>query len=419
MVDPKRIRDKFLMRSEIIYFNCGGLGPPIESVRNSRIEWFDIRDRYGPTSSVTEMILRRTVEKCRRNAAKLLNVKPEEIIFTQNTTEGVKTVLEAIDFRIDDEVLVTDMEHDTIYYCCNWAANKFGISIREVTLSDISKHPKKIVSKIVDCISSKTRLFIISHIAYNTGIRLPLKEIIKACKQKNQDTTVLVDGAHSFGHIEADLKDINCDFFASDGHKWLLGPEGSGLLYSKIGYLRGNTSNGIKIFSFKGFSTSFETTVKALTKSKIQHLQISKTIPDRYIELATIDATTVFGLNAAIEFLSQYGGGIKEIESRIKYLSGLLTHKLDTLEYVEILSPRDEHFQSGIVCFKIKGNESSEFTQKIVNELEKRNIVCRFIPRPICVRICIHYYNTEIDIELLIGALCDILEKYGGFNNKD
>ena len=320
--------------------------------------------------------------------------------------------MDAINFSSDDEILTTDLEHDTALYNCIIIHHKFGVDIKKVSLYHNHHNLKDIPELIKKQITPNTRLLLISHISYSTGIRLPIEEIIRTCKASFPNLLVLIDGAHAIGQINIDLKKINCDFYTTDAHKWLLGPEGIGLLYIRKKFVRTNNPDRIDFHFLRGLSIDpkYELNTNqfnALLNSKsvsFPHLVNSQ----RPLELGTVNRSDILGLGVAIKFINTIG--IQNIEQRIFYLTDALREKLQKIPKIKIISPTDKNFSSGIVSLQIEGFDSYNKLKDLVTKLERDyHIICRAIPYPKCIRACVHFFNNERDIDTFTKVISQII----------
>lgn len=414
MMNWAKIKKRLLLTNNCIYLNSGGLGPNPEAVLDVQLNFLRKRNTgNGPSSSILQENLKRKILNIREKIAAFLGLQSDlgEIIFTPNTTEAIRFVLDAINFSSNDEILTTDLEHDTALYNCVITHQKFGVHIKKISLYDNHRNLEAIPKLIRKQITPNTRLLLISHISYSTGIRLPVEEIIKTCKASFPNLLILIDGAHATGQINVDLRKINCDFYATDAHKWLLGPEGIGLLYARKKFLEANNPNKINFHFLRGLSVNpnYEpnaTTFNALLNS--QNVSFSHIVnSQRALELGTVNRSDILGLGAAIEFINNIG--IDNIEKRIFYLTNILREKLRNLPQIKIISPDNKNLCSGIVSFQIKDFDSYNKLKDLTKKLEHDyNIICRAIPYPKCIRTCVHFFTNERDIDTFLKVISQI-----------
>ncbi|MFC1726847.1 aminotransferase class V-fold PLP-dependent enzyme, partial [candidate division KSB1 bacterium] len=207
----KMVRMQFPLTFDRYYFNTSGLGPSPRIVIDTVTEWTYKLETICETGHGD-------VHKVNEKAAKLLNADPEEIAVTRNTTEGMNIVVRSLPLQKGDEVILTSHEHPG--GSIPWLAlmKEIGIKIKLIEPDLTGESNLEIIEKNI---TKKTRVVSIDHIPCTTGMIFPAKEIVQLCRSKNIFTCF--DGAHPPGMMPVDLKDIDPDFYATSGHKWLFG----------------------------------------------------------------------------------------------------------------------------------------------------------------------------------------------------
>ena len=157
-------------------------------------------------------------ERARAAAARSVGARTEDVALTNSTSQGVATVVGAIDWQAGDRVVTTTDEHPGITAPLATAAARYGVEVIEVP-------PAEVVPAVVDGI----RLVALSHVLWTTGVELDLPAIAQAAHKVG--ARLLVDGAQSAGNITVDVTRSGADYYAFSGQKWLLGPMGSGALW--------------------------------------------------------------------------------------------------------------------------------------------------------------------------------------------
>jgi len=189
-------------------------------------------------------------EKSRDSVAKFVNAnRPQEIVFTKGTTEGINMLACGLSdwIKKDDEVVTTIMEHHSNFVPWQQLALKKRLKLKVIDidkrgelnyqLANIKNQKSKIKdkvqkSKINNVITKKTKILTLTYVSNVTGVVNPVKEIIKQAKAINPSIITVVDGAQAVAHFPIDVCDLGCDFFVFSGHK-LFGPTGVGILWGK------------------------------------------------------------------------------------------------------------------------------------------------------------------------------------------
>src|SRR6185437_9445498 len=224
--DLQEHRSYFPALGNKAYFNYGGQGVLPKQAMSAVFCSYDYVQTNGPFSAKMLHWLQDESDKTKAAFAHVLNAEAESIALTSSVTEGCNIAMWGFDWKPGDHLLMSDCEHPSIVAIAEQLAARFGVEVGFVPLIDAQVDP---VRAIADNITPKTRLVVLSHVLWNTGRMLPAKEIAAAFRSKN--AKLLLDGAQSAGVMPVDLTDLDCDFYAITGHKWLCGPEGVGALY--------------------------------------------------------------------------------------------------------------------------------------------------------------------------------------------
>jgi len=225
------------------------------------------------------------------------------------------------------------------------------------------------------------RLLAISFVQFLTGYRAPLQVIGEIC-QRNQ-CIFLVDAIQGLGAFPIDVRDCHIDALAADGHKWLLGPEGCGILYIR------------QVLQDRIDPVEFGWTNVAGYADYASRDMTLRTDAGRY-ECGTLNTIGCFGLRAAIEFLLEVGPG--EMAPVVQNLGDRIAAGVETLGY-QVLGERTPASGAGIVSFRKSGLEAGS----IVRRLRAAGISCA--PRAGWVRTSPHFYISPGDIDRMLGEL--------------
>jgi L-cysteine/cystine lyase len=385
------LRQQFPALTNKAYFNYGGQGPLSQVAKDAIFRSYDLIQQRGPFSQGVNDFAIKLQRDLRNTIASELGVTAHTIALTEDVTVGCNIALWGIDWKAGDHILLSDCEHPGIIAAVGELQRRFQL---EVSICPLLKtlNEGDPVAIIGDYLQPNTRLLVISHILWNTGQVLPLKEIVEVCQKfslsHSQRIFVLVDAAQSVGVLPLNLSEIGVDFYAFTGHKWWCGPDGLGALYVSpdaledlhptfIGW-RGITvnSNG-KPTGWKSDATRYEIATSAVPLSA--------------------------GLKDAIALHHQWGT-VEERYQEICRLSGYLWENLGAISGVECL--RTSPPESGLVSFQLTNGKSH---QELVNNLEKEGVMLRTIHNPNCVRACVHYFTLDSEIEQLVDAIGQVI----------
>lgn len=368
------IRSQFLLTDERVYFNNGGLGPSprrvVDAVYQATLELEQISETGHEK-----------LERVREDAAQFLGCDPEEIAFTRSTTEGMNYVARGLDLKPGDEVLMSTHEHPG--GAMPWVAlkNERGIRIR---LFEPALTAQENYDAIVRSIGPRTRVLSISHMTCTTGTVFPVAEIADFCHKK--DIIFVLDGAHPPGQMPLNLHATGADFYATSGHKWLLGPKGTGLLY-----IRKEMHDRWRPSFVGAYSADYD-----LDRLFYQPIRAAKTV-----EYGTRNIPLVLGLGEAMRFLSEIG--LEKVRRHNVALCNILVSGLQDLPGLRILTPTELASRGSIITFK----PLALSMQETIDRMAQRG----FRLRPVgehglsAIRVSCHIYNTPDQVHALVFEL--------------
>ncbi|MFZ0511785.1 MAG: aminotransferase class V-fold PLP-dependent enzyme [Candidatus Nitrosopolaris sp.] len=311
----------------------------------------------------------------------------DEIAFTHSTSEGMNIIAH----MLSGKGIVISNELEFPSSNLPWL-NKNTDNIKFVKARDDNKILVEDIAKVMEQNSKRAKTVVTSHVQYSTGFRQDLEELGKLTKQNG--LYFVVNSTQSLGALYFKVKDFGVDFMASNGHKWMLSSFGVGAIYIKRKYLR-----DAKNFKPPFFSQSGQKRRENFDSNMKMNMSNSAT----RFELGTPNLPNIVALNAALKYISKIG--IRNIEKRILNLTDYLIDSLKNMK-LQILSPIEEKkYRSGIILFKARKKKPLE----IVTELGKRNNII-VSARGKGIRVSIHFYNNEQDVDRLIIGLKIILQ---------
>ena len=375
--------------NDMTYLNTGWSGPSPVYVVDAIKSRLELESFNGPTSPEILESAQKIMSDSKVLVSQLFNCQPEEVMLTDNTTDGINVILNGLPWKPGDEVVLCDLEHPSVLLPAYNLQSSKGVRLRMVSIGLDSNH-NDIRQSFASVITRRTRLVMCSHIQFSTGLRMPVSAIASVAHKVG--ARVLVDGAQGPGHIELDMNALGVDFYSSPGQKWLLGPDQTGALFIRHNLIPELQPSRIGF----GFSSNFnlEGRFEAVTNS------IDK------FSMSTTSAPLRAGYNAAVTKILAHK--MPEIEKRNLELTRILKNSLSSVDGVKILSPLEGAECSALTTFQVDGVDSDKATLKL---WKNDKIVVRAIESQQGIRVSTAFFNTEDEINKLVDAIKQLSKK--------
>jgi len=369
-LDVERYRRQFPVTESSIYMNHAAVSPLSRRVRDAMVSLLDEVHQNGAQNWEQWV---RTYDAARQSLARLINADPDEVAFTKNTSEGVSTFANGLEWRPGDEIVSLEGEFPSNFFA--WKAlEKRGVVLRLV------KPEQGCVSheSIVNALTARTRVVAVSFVDYLSGFRLDLEQLGQACAA--QGCLLFVDAIQGLGAFPLDVKASQIAALAADGHKWLLGPEGCGMLYVNRQVMESVTPTEVGWWGVRHWAD-------------FTNRELSWRGDARRYECGTLNTVGIYGLGAAVDLLLEVR--IPNIAERILDLTerlrrGLLQHGHS------LFGPRTSDRASGVVSFAPRQGRAEELLKKLLAHRVQVAARCGL------VRVSPHFYNTEAEIDRVV-----------------
>lgn len=375
----EQVRDAYPVLQDVVYLNVGTYGimpkPALEEFQALQAD-FEARGvasggKYGSRT-----------EETRKRIAQLIGAAgPEEIAFTRNATDGINLVLAGLDWAPGDEVITTEEEHEAMNHPLSYLHTHRGLNFKRLK---VSPDADVMIARLNEAYSDKTRLVAMSFVTCETGTRLPVKAICQWAAERN--LLSLLDGAQVSGAIKIDVQDIGCDFYTSNGHKWLSGPKGTGFFYGRRDKL--------------DLLSPAHVGAGSLEKVDVDAGSAEPFHTGQRFEFGTRAWPGQAGLGAALDWFEELGWD--NVYQHIAVLSDYLKARILERPYLKLLSPLAFEQSSGLTAFVILDHEA----QQVATTLrEQKKIYTRVIPHFNALRIATAHFNSATDIDFLMASL--------------
>ncbi len=375
----KDISDDFPISDKIYLNNASVSLMPFQSI-DAMKEFLISYNSLGPDSKDSELFVAEKLDNIRKIIAKIICCKPEEVILTQSTTDGINIVANGLSFNNSSNIIIRGMTHEHHSNFYPWIKLKNKISVKNLPI-DSNGFFK--LDDLKSNINNNTKLIVLSHALYNTGSILPIEEISKILNNK---IPLFIDSAQTIGCVGTyDVSKLKCNFMSFNGSKWLCGPMGTGLFYCN--------KESSELLEPKTIGSE-----SAIIKN--DNDLIFKDLPDKF-QTGFRNYVGIVGLESSVKYLLNFG--MENIRKKNQYLSNLFREELEKIPNIILYGPDDPNKRTSIVSFNVKGLDP----QKIVDKLEKQNIVLavREIMEQKIIRVSPHFFNTELDMIKVIDEI--------------
>lgn len=373
------IQQSFTVSPSIINLNNGGVSPAPKTVQDAMKRFYDYSNEAP--SYYMWRILDQGRETLRTNLAKAAGCGAEEIAINRNSSEGLETVIFGLPLQRGDEVVASRQDYPNVVNAWRQRELRDGIKMVWVDLDLPSEDSDYLTNQFISAFSPRTTLVCITHIINWNGQILPVKKI--AAEAHRRGIEVLVDGAHSFGHISFSIPDLGADYFATSLHKWLYAPIGSGMLYVKKDKIS-------KLYPLFAAEKPMGDDIR-----KFEHLG---TRPF-FIEQA---------IGKALEFHEMIG--IERKEKRLHYLKNYWMEKLSSLSKVKLHTSLNSAWSGAIGMVSVEGKTPNELDSFLFSKYKIHSVA---INRENIhgVRITPNVYTTTNNLDVLVGAVTEFAKK--------
>ena len=375
----QQVRDMFTFSEGTVPMNAANLCPSFRSVAEKVFEM--TRNLNQDVSFTNRKKFSVLLEEARAKVAEHLNVDHYDVALVRNTTEANCIINNGFPLGPGDQVLLWTENHATNNQAWDIRRKRYNFEIKRVSLpwksppskNDVVQFFKKQIEP------GKTKLFTFTEVSNVSGLKLPAKEL---CNMAHQyDVYVHVDGAQSWGALDLDLKDMDCDSFAASFHKWFCGPKETGILYVK---------------------KKHATTIWPNTFGYTGHITVEMDLPDarRFETLGQRDDAAVSAMLDAVNIHRTIGP--KAIHDRVVYLADRLKQGLKK-SGAKLVTPESPDFSHGVVIIDIPEDHRAAVTETLYNKFGIAGATTGGL------RLCPHIYSTDAHVDRAVAGVKQLL----------
>ncbi len=367
------IQQAFNIDRNIINLNNGGVHPAPKIVMDAVHRYLDFSNGAPPFN--LWRVLRHRRELVRKRLANTFGCSPEEIAITRNVTESMQIALLGLELKPGDEVLTTLHDYPSMKNALFQRQKREGIVVKTFNFPYPPSNLDVLAELFEKNITPKTKMILVCHITNLTGQIFPINDICQMARQR--EIEVVIDGAHSFGHFVYKQKDLDCDIYGANLHKWMMAPIGTGFLYVKKEKIK-------KIWPLFPAPDPLSDDIR-----KFEHIG---TCPE-YLELA---------INEALTF--HHGIGEKNKEERLRYLRNYWSKKLEKLPGVKILTSYAPEQSCGIGTYTVENFDMAKLQQVLFDKHKIYTITVQVPEDVIGMRVTPSVYTTLRELDIFVEA---------------
>ena len=370
------IRESYTVSPNVINLNNGGVSPQPKVVQDAHIRFYQYCNEAP--SYYMWRILDQGREGLRNKLADLAGVSPEEIAINRNATEGLNSIIFGLNLKEGDEVVLSKYDYPNMMNAWKQREKRDKIKLVWIDLPQPLENDAAIVKLYENAITTQTKIVHVTHLINWSGNIVPAKAIADMAHKKGCE--VIVDAAHSFGHIDFKIEDTGADYLATSLHKWLCAPFGSGLMYIK--------------------------------KDKIKNVWalLSSTDPDggdikKFESLGTRSFASEMAIGTAVDF--HHTIGAKRKEDRLRFLKDYWTEKAVKLPGAKICTSLQANYSCAIANIGFDGWQAQQIEAKLF-EKYKIHSVSILVEKINGIRVTPNVYTNTKDLDVLVKGLTEI-----------
>lgn len=367
------VQQAFTVSPSIINLNNGGVSPAPKTVQDAMKRYYDFANEAP--SYYMWRIIDQGREPLRKNLAKLAGCSAEELAINRNSSEGLETIIFGLQLREGDEIVAARQDYPNMVNAYKQREIRDKVKMVWINLDLPSGNEDYLVNQYVNAFTNKTRVVHLTHIINWNGQILPVKRI--AGEAKKRGIEVVVDGAHSFAHLNFRIPDLDCDYYATSLHKWLYAPIGSGMMYvkkEKIGSL----------YPLFASDNPLKDDIR-----KFEHLG---TRP-MFIEQA---------IGKALEFHEMIGSERKE--KRLHYLKNYWMERVRSIPKVRLHTSFDPRFACAIGNVSVEGKTPNELDSFLMEKYKIHTVAINW-ENIKSVRVTPNVYTTKSNLDTLVQGI--------------
>jgi len=375
------VRSQYNVSSNLLNLNNGGVSPQSKFVQDAFFRYTEMANQ-APTYYLWR-ILEEGRTAVRKKLADLCGAGEDEIAINRNATEALDTIIHGIPLTKGDEVVLSKYDYPRMMSAWKVREKREGIVLKWVDFDFPENDEQTIVKKYTSLFTNKTKVVHITHLINWVGQITPVKLI--AAEAKKRGIKTLVDAAHSFAHIQLNVKDWDIDYMGTSLHKWLCAPFGTGMMY-----IRKEEVANIKSF--------FSEDADLMEPSNIR----------KFEELGTRATTAELAIGEAIDFHLMIGNERKQ--QRLYELKKYWTDKVKSHPKIKIHTPESSQLSGALALVSVEGKEASDIDGYLFGEHHIHVVSIKY-EKINGIRVTPNVYTSFEDLDRFSEALIKFANK--------
>ncbi len=374
------VRHAFTVDRNMINLNNGGVSPAPKIVMDTETRYLEV-ENLNPSYYMWN-VLDPGIETVRRRLAESFGCDPEEIAITRNASEALEIVQLGMELKRGDEVLTTNQDYPRMITTWQQRERRDGIVLKQITFPVPPPSLEYLAARIEENITPKTKVIHICHITNRTGQIFPVKKICQMARSRGIE--VVVDGAHAFGQFPIKHDDLDCDYYGTSLHKWVLAPIGTGFLYVR--------------------------------KSKIPSIWPMMAAPPemtgnirKFEEIGTHPASQRNSITEALNFSESIG--LERKAERLRYLRRRWSDPLRQLPGVKILNSDDPEQSCGIGFISVNGLDAPKLSAYLWQKYRIWTVAIVTPGEYQGLRITPNVYTTLEEVDTFTNVMTKIIKQ--------
>jgi isopenicillin-N epimerase len=375
------LRDLFLLRPGVVFFNHGSFGACPRPVFEKYQYWQ--RELESQPVEFIQRRLKALMHESRGVLGEFVGADGEDLVYVTNASTAINIVARSMQLEPGDEVLTTDHEYGSMNRVWELVCEDSGAKYVYQTVTLPATSHDDVVEQIWSGVTPRTKILFFSHITAPSALIFPVAQLVK--RARDAGIIVIVDGAHAPGQVALNLEELGADFYAGNCHKWMMAPKGSGFLYAR---------------------REMQHLLEPLIGGRAGKKATGSRFVTEHQYHGTRDASAFLAVPEAIRFMREHDW--PAVSRSCHDLACLARERTSELTGLAPTTPNDPSWFSQLAALRIPAEGAKDLKQRLLDQYNIEVPITGWNGQPY-VRLSVQGYNTREDIEALMKALEKLL----------